>query len=419
MTLQKLVKLPLESDSESDSEDSSSSYIDHAGVKRKKSWLSKLSDLLFHRNLPYHRRKRQLTEVAHSQDGIMSTHPCSKPSLPQPRTLQRYHGGPNIERMSFMEEHSAMTRKNLAVCAEQVSIFLTADNTVISFFETSAQDIETPILKRLATPETILRRSCDASMLTQAIIDAIIDLAMPISTTYSEIIQELELDVLTEPSINHTRELYILTSETTTMRNFISPIATLVRALRDHAGEKSLNAENPDKNGSGRAPGAGAAGLEISPTTHVYLSDVEDHTLLILSVLEQISASASGLISLIFNTISAYQNETMRQLTAATILFLPMTFITGYYGMNLQNLHGLDRDDAYFWSIALPVIFGTVLCLIWGGVGRKFGGWWKKLGRRRRRHSRERRERREEREMEKREKEKKEKKEQNEVSKRK
>jgi len=42
------------------------------------------------------------------------------------RTLQRYHGGPNQERMAFMEEKSALTAKNLAVCAEQVSIFLTS-----------------------------------------------------------------------------------------------------------------------------------------------------------------------------------------------------------------------------------------------------------------------------------------------------
>jgi hypothetical protein len=42
------------------------------------------------------------------------------------RTLQRYHGGPNQERMAFMEEKSALTAKNLAICAEQVSIFLTS-----------------------------------------------------------------------------------------------------------------------------------------------------------------------------------------------------------------------------------------------------------------------------------------------------
>lgn len=48
-------------------------------------------------------------------------------------------------------------------------VFLTADNTVISFFESSAEDIETPIFTRLNTPETILRRSLDASMIIQVI----------------------------------------------------------------------------------------------------------------------------------------------------------------------------------------------------------------------------------------------------------
>jgi len=40
------------------------------------------------------------------------------------RTLQKYRGGSNIERIAFMESRSALTRKNLVVCAEQVSIFL-------------------------------------------------------------------------------------------------------------------------------------------------------------------------------------------------------------------------------------------------------------------------------------------------------
>ena len=53
-------------------------------------------------------------------------------------------------------------------------VFLTADNTVLSFFESSAEDIETPIISRLSTPETILRRSLDASMIVQVIRRAVV-----------------------------------------------------------------------------------------------------------------------------------------------------------------------------------------------------------------------------------------------------
>lgn len=80
------------------------------------------------------------------------------------RTLQRYHASPNDARTEYMETHSALADQNLAVAAEQVSMFITNDNTVISFFETSATDIERPILTRLAVSDTVLRSSCDASM---------------------------------------------------------------------------------------------------------------------------------------------------------------------------------------------------------------------------------------------------------------
>ena len=119
-------------------------------------------------------------------------------NAPRPtQTLQRYHAGPNEERTVFMERESALTNKGLAVSVEQVSIFLTSDNCVVSFFESSAPDIENPIVDRLESSGTLLRRSADASMILQAVVDAIIDLAIPVTTAYQDAVEELELNVLT------------------------------------------------------------------------------------------------------------------------------------------------------------------------------------------------------------------------------
>lgn len=233
------------------------------------------------------------------------------------------------------------------------------DNTVLSFFESSAEDIELPILTRLSTPDTILRRSCDASMLTQAIIDAIIDLAMPVATAYQDVIGELELDVLTEPNIKHTTDLYIVTSEITTMRNFVSPISSLVAALRDHKSEPIAQNAMAEKTLSR------TTGIKISAMTHTYLGDVEDHCVLITQSLDQMHNSAGGMIDLIFNTISAYQNESMKQLTVVTIIFLPMTFITGYFGMNINYFPSLlTITEPLFWAIAIPVGIATCIFLM-------------------------------------------------------
>jgi hypothetical protein len=42
------------------------------------------------------------------------------------RRLQRYRSDSDPERLTFMEQNSVLARKNLVVCAEQVSIFLLA-----------------------------------------------------------------------------------------------------------------------------------------------------------------------------------------------------------------------------------------------------------------------------------------------------
>jgi hypothetical protein len=166
LTLQKLVHL-YDSDSEhSDSDNDTRSHRSQAS-KRSASLPKKLLKRL----------KRKFHSVTENEkDGGRAGTKTSSPEPPvylksqstgfsdvvgpgQLRTLQRYHvSSPNDPRAQFMEKNSALSSRNLAVACEQVSLFLTNDNSIISFFEQSAEDIELPVIRRLQTNDTIIRQ---------------------------------------------------------------------------------------------------------------------------------------------------------------------------------------------------------------------------------------------------------------------
>ena len=143
-------------------------------------------------------------------DDALRTQQSAGPQFADIRTLHTYRGDSSAERIAYMKKRSMLTKYGLGVSVEQVSMFLCADNTVISFFEHSADDIEEPILDRLRSAGTILRRTSDASMMIHAIIDGIADLAMPIIAAYEDAIAELEMDILIDPRIEHSQALYAL-----------------------------------------------------------------------------------------------------------------------------------------------------------------------------------------------------------------
>lgn len=309
----------------------------------------------------------------------------------------------------FIEEKFPLAAYRRAVGVEQVSLFLTNKQTVISFFERSGPDIERPLLARLASESTILRESCDPSMLLQAIIDIIVDQVQPAITAYKRRFTELEVSAMTQPTMAHTQELHFMTGELSLLRNTIFPISTLVQSLRDHkdptvaaqnSGFKKQSplddpnnvgqfSEMPSKSASRYSiyegpdqmatvrdftkvslPAAGTvfvpfpARESISNIAKLYLGDIGDHLFTYTQDIDMMRENTQNMVEVIFNTIFYQSGDSVSNLSFLHIIFLPLTFWTNYYGMNFITFGNLDSGVKLFWKIAVPFTFGVFVIIM-------------------------------------------------------
>ena len=60
--------------------------------------------------------------------------------------------------------------------------------------------------------------------------------------------------------------------------------------------------------------------------------------------------------------LSVKQNSIMTVLTVVTTIIMPLTLITGWYGMNFKYMPELESPFAY------PVLIGVVLFIVIGGI---------------------------------------------------
>ncbi|MNJ57691.1 Magnesium transport protein CorA [compost metagenome] len=59
------------------------------------------------------------------------------------------------------------------------------------------------------------------------------------------------------------------------------------------------------------------------------------------------------------SSIANRANEIMRVFTAITTIFIPLTLITGIYGMNFDNMPELHWKYSYYVVIGIMVILGA------------------------------------------------------------
>ncbi|CAA0078611.1 Cobalt/magnesium transport protein CorA [Halioglobus japonicus] len=230
-----------------------------------------------------------------------------------------------------------------SIVKEQVSLVIFKD--IVFTFKEKADSLLDPVMKRLENGRGRIRRM-GTDYLMYAVLDAIIDLNFDIMDQLEETLITVEDEIFTLPTPELLEKIHGIKLEVIRMRRFISPVRDLTAGLLRSESEL------------------------IDPNTRIYLRDVHDHVLRIIESIETHRDILSSLLEIYLSSISSRLNEVMKVLTVFSSIFIPLTFITGIYGMNFEWMPELSWHWAY---PAVWLVFITTSCTLFLYFKRR--GW--------------------------------------------
>ncbi len=158
------------------------------------------------------------------------------------------------------------------------------------------------------------------------VFDALTDSFFPPLARMDDEIDELEAAVLDGPDDEQLQRLFAMKRSLVTMRKVVTP-------------QRDLFARSIDQI-------ADLSGLQLDERD--YFRDVYDHLIRISDLIDSYRDLLSSTTDLYLSTVSNRQNEVMKQLTIVGTIFLPLSFITGFFGMNFSWL--INKGIASTWS---------------------------------------------------------------------
>jgi magnesium transporter len=95
-----------------------------------------------------------------------------------------------------------------------------------------------------------------------------------------------------------------------------------------------------------------------------YMRDVHDHQLRVVHDVHRLRELLSNAMDLYLSHTSAQLNGSMKQLTIIASLFLPLTFLTGFFGMNFAFLVGNISSRSHFFAGLMVMVVATAIQLM-------------------------------------------------------
>jgi magnesium transporter len=181
--------------------------------------------------------------------------------------------------------------------------------------------------------------SRDEQLVVYRICDTLTDSFFPVLEQVDEAIDELEDAIVLQPTDEQLQRVFRLKRRLVVLRRVITPQRDLAARTIGEIAE--------------------LPGLETG--TRDYFRDVYDHLIRISDLVDSYRDLLTSTMDVYLSTVSNRLNLVMKQLTLVATVFLPITALTGFFGMNFGWLVLHIRS---LWSFLVFGVGGAVLSIV-------------------------------------------------------
>ncbi|MEW6501314.1 MAG: magnesium/cobalt transporter CorA [Thermodesulfobacteriota bacterium] len=218
---------------------------------------------------------------------------------------------------------------------EQISLVL-GRGFLVSFQERPGDTFEA-VRNRIRSNRGRIRKM-GMDYLAYSLLDTVIDNYFTVLEQLGEEIEDLEEELIAEPTQETLRRLHVLKREMILLRKSIWPLREVINGLMR---EEETNL--------------------ISETIHPFLKDLYDHTIQVIDTVETYRDILAGMLDIYLSSISNRMNEIMKVLTIFAAIFIPLTFITSLYGMNFNTEKSPWNMPELNWAFGYPFALGLMV----------------------------------------------------------
>jgi magnesium transporter len=217
----------------------------------------------------------------------------------------------------------------------EVHIYFTTDYLVTIRRETS------PELDRLA--HHVRKNSLTGHMLLHAVLDVLVDSFAEVLEEIDEATDEIEANILDRDQKHGEQQIYLVRRRLVTVGRALQRQRAMFPSLADALEE--------------------VEGHE--PETVPYFADVGDHLDRMSEIVETLRDRTSGAAEIYLAAASTRMNVVMKQFTVIAGIFLPLSVVVGFFGMNFGWMVRNINTSLAFWLLGVFVPTVISIGLYW------------------------------------------------------